>query len=117
MPTDYPAIPPRCVLTGHEYATPYLSAIQQGLDARLAKLPKRFSLSQLLDTWEMSVRQASAPKTYQQPTTVPTTTAITTATTITTVAVSTTTATATTATNPVVTNGISTNSMITMQSS
>ena len=37
--------------------------MQKALDARLTKLPKIFSLSELLDTWEMSVRQASAPKT------------------------------------------------------
>lgn len=66
VPTDYPSVPPRCVLSSHEYATAYLSAVQQGLDARLAKLPKRFSVSQLLDTWEMSVRQASAPKAHYQ---------------------------------------------------
>lgn len=66
VPTEYPAVPPRCVLSSHEYATVYLSAVQRGLDARLAKLPKRYSVSQLLDTWEMSVRQASAPKTVNQ---------------------------------------------------
>lgn len=49
----------------HEYATPYLSAVQKGFDARLAKLPTRFSVSQLLDTWETSVRQACAPKAQQ----------------------------------------------------
>lgn len=29
--------------------------------ARITKLPKNYSVSHLLDTWEMSVRQASAP--------------------------------------------------------
>ena len=65
VPADYPAVPPRCVLMSHEYATPYLGAVQNALDARLAKLPKRYSLSQVLDTWEMSVRQACAPKAQQ----------------------------------------------------
>ncbi|KAL7297856.1 hypothetical protein TKK_0008885 [Trichogramma kaykai] len=61
VPIEYPSVPPRYVLTNYEYATPYLNAVQSGLNARLTKLPTRFSLSQLLDTWEMSVRQASAP--------------------------------------------------------
>lgn len=65
VPSDYPTMPPRCVLASHEYATPYLSAVQKGLNARLAKFPKRYSVSQLLDTWEMSVRQACAPKAQQ----------------------------------------------------
>ncbi|XP_070159334.1 mediator of RNA polymerase II transcription subunit 15-like [Polyergus mexicanus] len=63
VPADYPSMPPRCVMAPHEYeATAFLCAVQKALNARVAKLPRRFSLSQLLDTWEMSVRQASAPK-------------------------------------------------------
>ncbi|KMQ93780.1 mediator of rna polymerase ii transcription subunit 15 [Lasius niger] len=63
VPADYPSTPPRCVMAPHEYeATAFLCAVQKALNARVAKLPRRFSLSQLLDTWEMSVRQASAPK-------------------------------------------------------
>ncbi|EGI67983.1 PREDICTED: mediator of RNA polymerase II transcription subunit 15-like [Acromyrmex echinatior] len=63
VPADYPSTPPRCVMAPHEYeATTFLCAVQKALNIRIAKLPRRFSLSQLLDTWEMSVRQASAPK-------------------------------------------------------
>ncbi|EZA59794.1 hypothetical protein DMN91_008406 [Ooceraea biroi] len=63
VPADYPSTPPRCVMAPHEYeATTFLCAVQKALNARIAKLPRRFSLSQLLDTWEMSVRQASAPR-------------------------------------------------------
>lgn len=61
VPADYPSTPPQCIMASHEYATPFLSAVQKALNARITKLPKRFSVSQLLDTWEMSVRQASAP--------------------------------------------------------
>ncbi|XP_026667031.1 mediator of RNA polymerase II transcription subunit 15-like isoform X2 [Ceratina calcarata] len=61
VPADYPLTPPRCVMAPHEYATTFLSAVQKALNARITKLPRRFSVSQLLDTWEMSVRQASAP--------------------------------------------------------
>ncbi|XP_011497418.1 PREDICTED: mediator of RNA polymerase II transcription subunit 15 isoform X2 [Ceratosolen solmsi marchali] len=122
VPTDYPTIPPRCVLTSHEYTTTYLSAVQKGLDARLAKLPKRFSVSQLLDTWEMSVRQASAPKAYNQHVGVSiaamlTASTVTTATTTTTTGVSVpATTTASNVTNALV-NDISTNSMITISGS
>ncbi|KAL2732831.1 mediator of RNA polymerase II transcription subunit 15 [Vespula maculifrons] len=61
VPADYPLTPPRCVMTPHEYTTTFLCAVQKALNARIAKLPRHFSVSQLLDTWEMSVRQASAP--------------------------------------------------------
>ncbi|XP_066597395.1 mediator of RNA polymerase II transcription subunit 15-like isoform X2 [Prorops nasuta] len=60
VPADYPLTPPRCVMAPHEYATSFLSAVQKALNARMTKLPRRYSVSQLLDTWEMSVRQASA---------------------------------------------------------
>ncbi|KAG8332151.1 mediator complex subunit Med15 [Homalodisca vitripennis] len=62
VPEDYPRSPPRCHLAPHEYsATKFLSAVQAALESRVRKLPGRFSVSQLLDTWEMSVRQACAP--------------------------------------------------------
>lgn len=62
IPEDYPKSSPKCYMAPHEYnATQFLSAVQNALLARIKKLPKHFSLSQLLDTWEMSVRQASAP--------------------------------------------------------
>ncbi|KAH0563940.1 mediator of RNA polymerase II transcription subunit 15-like [Cotesia glomerata] len=61
VPSDYPLTPPRCVMAPHEYTTAFLSAVQKALTTRITKLPRRFSVSQLLDTWEMSVRQASAP--------------------------------------------------------
>lgn len=59
---DYPFSSPTCSLIEHEYsATSFLYNIQQALVARVCKLPKLFSLSHLLDTWEMSVRQACSP--------------------------------------------------------
>ncbi|XP_054282652.1 mediator of RNA polymerase II transcription subunit 15-like [Macrosteles quadrilineatus] len=62
VPEDYPHSPPLCHLAPHEYsATKFLSAVQAALESRVRKLPGRFSVSQLLDTWEMSVRQACAP--------------------------------------------------------
>lgn len=62
IPEDYPKNPPRCTLSQQEYmATDFLMAIHKALSLRIRKLPNKYSLSQLLDTWEMSVRQASAP--------------------------------------------------------
>ncbi|CAG9784672.1 unnamed protein product [Diatraea saccharalis] len=39
----------------------FLARVEQAMDARCARLPKRCSVGQLLDAWEMSVRQACAP--------------------------------------------------------
>lgn len=66
VPGDYPTVPPKCVLASHEYATPYLSAVQKALNARLDKFPNRFSISQVLDAWEASVRQACSPNIQQE---------------------------------------------------
>ncbi|XP_065353647.1 mediator of RNA polymerase II transcription subunit 15-like isoform X1 [Cloeon dipterum] len=62
VPEDYPSSNPKCDLAADEYAsTPFLSAVQKALAARIHMLPSSYSVSQLLDTWEMSVRQASSP--------------------------------------------------------
>ncbi|KAG5874838.1 hypothetical protein JTB14_009295 [Gonioctena quinquepunctata] len=60
VPDDYPRTSPTCHMAPSEYnATSFLSAVQTALLARIKKLPQYFSVSHLLDTWEMSVRQAS----------------------------------------------------------
>jgi mediator of RNA polymerase II transcription subunit 15 len=52
VPEDYPKSAPSCHMAAHEYnATQFLSAVQTALVARIKKLPKYFSVSQLLDTW------------------------------------------------------------------
>ncbi|KAH1026927.1 hypothetical protein HUJ05_000517 [Dendroctonus ponderosae] len=62
IPENYPKKSPTCHIASHEYnATTFLSDVQTALLARITKLPKNYSVSHLLDTWEMSVRQASAP--------------------------------------------------------
>ncbi|XP_017778571.1 PREDICTED: mediator of RNA polymerase II transcription subunit 15 [Nicrophorus vespilloides] len=62
IPADYPYNSPKCHMAAHEYnATQFLSEVQTALLARIKKLPRFFSVSQLLDTWEMSVRKASTP--------------------------------------------------------
>lgn len=63
IPENYPMVAPACKLNELEYsATPFLKRVQNALVARIAKLPRMHSLSHLLDTWEMSVRQACAPQ-------------------------------------------------------
>lgn len=62
IPEDYPSTAPGCYLIDQEYnATPFLSSVQKALTSRISKLPRQYSLSNLLDTWEMSVRQACSP--------------------------------------------------------
>uniref|UniRef100_A0A182NUI6 Mediator of RNA polymerase II transcription subunit 15 n=1 Tax=Anopheles dirus TaxID=7168 RepID=A0A182NUI6_9DIPT len=62
IPEDYPFAAPSCSLIEQEYnATPFLILVQKSLMARICKLPGLFTLSHLLDTWEMSVRQACSP--------------------------------------------------------
>uniref|UniRef100_A0A336LVV1 Mediator of RNA polymerase II transcription subunit 15 n=1 Tax=Culicoides sonorensis TaxID=179676 RepID=A0A336LVV1_CULSO len=62
IPRDYPKSSPECLIEPEYEGTEFLQSVQEALTARIVKLPKFFSLSQLLDTWEMSLRQACAPK-------------------------------------------------------
>lgn len=68
IPEDYPAHSPTCSLIDQEYnATPFLSTVQKSLIAAMSMLPKQFSLSHLLDTWEMSIRKVCVPNTPTTP--------------------------------------------------
>ncbi len=64
IPASYPDDPPR--LAGDsacEYeTTPFLRRVMEALEARLAKMSRLFTLSQLLSAWETSVRAASSPR-------------------------------------------------------
>lgn len=63
IPEDYPSSSPHCNIVEQEYNdTPFLGDVQKALQARVSKLPQKYSLSHLLDTWAMSVRQACNPK-------------------------------------------------------
>ena len=67
LPPSYPETSPICDAEMTEYySTPFLSKVQEALTARLGKMPARFTLSQLLSAWEMSVRAACSPKSIQQ---------------------------------------------------
>jgi len=62
VPESYPQQAPLCEDTSDDYeSTQFLQAIHTNLLARLSKMPDQFSITTLLDTWEMSVRQACAP--------------------------------------------------------
>lgn len=70
IPEGYPMISPNCKLIEYEYnSTPFLMSVQSALAARVSKLPKLFSLTHLLDTWEMAVRMACSPNRIQPTTT------------------------------------------------
>jgi len=42
-------------------STPLLNAVGQAMKSRLMYLPERFTVLELLNSWEMSVRQVSNP--------------------------------------------------------
>uniref|UniRef100_T1J6D6 Mediator of RNA polymerase II transcription subunit 15 n=1 Tax=Strigamia maritima TaxID=126957 RepID=T1J6D6_STRMM len=66
VPENYPQQTPQCDTSSEEYdSTPFLQAVQVALSARIMKMPEKFSVTSLLDTWEMSVRQACAPRPLQ----------------------------------------------------
>ncbi|GLV41804.1 Mediator complex subunit 15 [Carabus blaptoides fortunei] len=62
IPEDYPKNSPVCYMSPHDYdATNFLRDVKKALLSRIENLPQHFSVSQLLATWEMSIRQACAP--------------------------------------------------------
>jgi len=64
LPPGYPfEASPSCETEMTDYfATSFLGLVQSALDARLSKMPSRYTLSQLLSAWEMSVRAACSPR-------------------------------------------------------
>ena len=66
VPASYPDSPPvvsdRSELAADYSATPFLLRVQDAFSARLSRLPARFTLSQMLNSWEMSVRAACSPR-------------------------------------------------------
>ncbi|XP_073941346.1 LOW QUALITY PROTEIN: mediator complex subunit 15 [Choristoneura fumiferana] len=63
VPRGYPAhAPARLRPRGQKHHShEFLARVERAMDARCARLPKSCSVGQLLDAWEMSVRQACAP--------------------------------------------------------
>ncbi|GAB6030305.1 mediator complex subunit Med15 [Chamberlinius hualienensis] len=66
VPDCYPQQSPQCETDAEEYvSTEFLQTVHKNLITRLSKMAEQFSITTLLDTWEMSVRQACAPNTTQ----------------------------------------------------
>lgn len=62
VPENYPYSSPQCDTNADDYtATPFLQGVQNALTTSLSKMPDKFSITTLLDTWEMSVRRMCAP--------------------------------------------------------
>ncbi|OQR75169.1 mediator of RNA polymerase II transcription subunit 15-like [Tropilaelaps mercedesae] len=58
VPNNYPTHPPRCNANRAQYAsTSFLSDVLDSLTLHLEKMPSQYSITSLLDTWEMCVRQ------------------------------------------------------------
>ncbi|KAG7177519.1 mediator of RNA polymerase II transcription subunit 15-like [Homarus americanus] len=63
VPAKYPEKPPRCDLLSVDYeTTDFLKSIRESMLVRLQNMPPHCSLTMMLHSWEMSVRQACAPK-------------------------------------------------------
>ncbi len=65
LPPAYPEdASPQCDMAdvADNYSTPFLARVESALSARLAKMPGRYTLTQLLGAWEMAVRSACSPK-------------------------------------------------------
>lgn len=63
IPPDYPSSSPTCKFLEQEInATAFFGEMQQMFELHVAKLPAFFSLTYLLDTWEMAIRHACSPK-------------------------------------------------------
>lgn len=59
IPEEYPFASPHCTVM--EHSTPFLMQVEKALKARISKLPELFSLTHILETWTMAIRQACNP--------------------------------------------------------
>lgn len=67
IPERYPSTSPVCNIMEHN--TPFLISVEKALKARISKLPERFSLTHILETWTLAIRQACNSSTsYVEPT-------------------------------------------------
>lgn len=65
VPPRYPEVSPACETEAMEAdytLTPFLKRVHDALVSRLRLMPDRFTLSQLMGAWEMSVRAACSPR-------------------------------------------------------
>lgn len=67
IPEEYPSVAPQCNIIDHEYDdTPFLVKVKRALKARVSKLPATHSLTHILETWCLAIRQACNPN-YIEP--------------------------------------------------
>lgn len=67
IPENYPSSSPQCNIM--ENNTPFLVSVEKALKARISKLPERFSLTHILESWNLAIRQACNSSTsYIEPT-------------------------------------------------
>lgn len=68
IPEDYPSTSPQCTISDHEYdGSDFLGKVRKSLKARVSKLPRMHSLTHILETWCLAIRQACNPN-YIEPT-------------------------------------------------
>jgi mediator of RNA polymerase II transcription subunit 15 len=65
IPEDYPMASPQCTIMEHN--TNFLVSVEKALKARISKLPELFSLTHILETWTLAIRQACNPSSYVEP--------------------------------------------------
>ncbi|XP_063965771.1 mediator of RNA polymerase II transcription subunit 15-like isoform X1 [Lytechinus pictus] len=59
IPEQYPELSPNYDVSQQEYnQTPFLKLVQTALQHQVMRMPDRYTLTQILDAWEMSVRKS-----------------------------------------------------------
>lgn len=67
IPEAYPMTSPQCNIIEHD--TPFMVSVEKALKARISKLPERFSMTHVLETWTLAIRQAcNSSMSYIEPT-------------------------------------------------
>ncbi|XP_061189828.1 mediator of RNA polymerase II transcription subunit 15-like isoform X2 [Saccostrea echinata] len=61
VPELYPSVSPQCDTKAQDYeSSPFLSSIQESLSRLLLQMPSKYTFTELMDKWEMSIRRACA---------------------------------------------------------
>lgn len=67
IPENYPSSSPQCNIVDYEYDdTPFLVKVKRALKARVSKLSSGHSVTHILETWCLAIRQACNPN-YIEP--------------------------------------------------
>ncbi|XP_022340671.2 mediator of RNA polymerase II transcription subunit 15-like isoform X3 [Crassostrea virginica] len=61
VPELYPQVSPQCDTKAQDYeSSPFLTSIQESLSRLMLQMPSKYTFTQLMDKWEMSIRRACA---------------------------------------------------------